>query len=349
MYGLYQIIYFTIIDILNTLKSPFFIAVLGIIYFQYYKIGKLEKEVLGYKRSPLLKLIVSTLFGMLGGIITTVVFLYLGIVLIPEDFIYILFTAILLSLFNPRYMCFAYAGGVVSIISLIFDYPDIKIPEIISVVAILHIVESILILLDGWRSKLPVFFETRHNLIGGFNMNRFWPIPFVVFIGDGLIYPITLMAILSYGDYSVSEYPRKKILKTSLTLFLYSLTLLYMAKTFNNLFIAPLFSIFGHEIIILLNNYLEKRRDPIFPSSNKGLKILDVLPGIGKIIGIEHGDILLKINGIEVNNEKDVEDLIKVGRGRVNIEFFNLRNGVSTVDYKGKEKSLGLITVPRDF
>lgn len=349
MYGLYQIIYFTIIDILNTFKSPFFIAVLGIIYFQYYKIGNLEKEVLGYKRSPLIKLIASTLFGMLGGIITTVIFLYLEIVLIPQDFIYILFAAIFLSLFNPRYMCFAYAGGVVSIISLIFGYPDIKIPEIISVVAVLHIVESILILLDGWRSKLPVFFETKKSLIGGFNMNRFWPIPFVVFIGDGLIYPITLMAILSYADYSISEYHMKKILKTSVTLFLYSLILLYLAKTCKNLFIPPLFSILGHEIIIIANKYLEKRREPIFPSSNKGLKILDVLPGIGKKIGVERGDILLKINGIEINTQRDLDDLMKVSKNRINIQFFNLKNGVSKVDYKGKEKCLGLITVPRDF
>mgnify|MGYP006883352203 CR=1 FL=1 len=61
MYGLYQIVYFTIIDIINTLKSPFFIAVLCIIYFQYLKIGKIEKENLGYKRSALLKLFISTI------------------------------------------------------------------------------------------------------------------------------------------------------------------------------------------------------------------------------------------------------------------------------------------------
>ena len=238
MYGLYQIIIFTIIDILNTIKSPFFIAILLIIYFQYYRIGRIEEENLGYKRSPMLKLIVSTLFGILGGIITTVVFLYLGVVIIPLDFMYILIVTIVLSLINPRFMCFSYGGAVVSFSKLLLGYPNIQISQVMSVVAVLHIMESILIILDGWRSKLPIFLDTETGSIGGFNMNRFWPIPFVIFIGDGLIHPIPFMAIISYGDYSVSSYPRRKILRTSFSLFIYSLILLYITKTSNNLLLA---------------------------------------------------------------------------------------------------------------
>lgn len=350
MYGLYQIIYFTIIDILNTLKSPFFIAVLLIIYIQYFKIGNIEKETLGYKRSPLLKLISSTLFGMLGGVIATVLFLYLGIVLIPKDFIYILFTAIILSIIKPRYMCFAYAGGVVSLISLLFGYPQIKTDQIISVVAVLHIVESILILLDGWRSKLPVFLETKKNLIGGLNMNRFWPIPFVVFIGDGLIYPITLMAILSYSDYSISSYPNRKILSTSLLLFIYSTILLYITHSIENSFIPPLFSILGHEFIIWINKYKEDKKVPIFASTRRGLKVLQVMPnGIGKSVGIKTGDILIRINGLEVRDKNDLRDIMKINNDNLRVEYFDLKKGMSSVIYKGKKNSLGLITVPREF
>ncbi len=350
MYGLYQIIYFTIIDILNTLKSPFFIVILCIIYFQYYKIGKLEKGVLEFKRSPLLKLISSTVFGIIGGIIATVIFIYLGIVLIPKDFIYILFTAVFLSIINPRYMCFAYAGGVVSLISIIFGYPDIKTNEIITVVAVLHIVESLLIILDGWRNKLPVFFETEKDLIGGFNMNRFWPIPFVVFIGDDLIYPITLIAMLSYGDYSTSSYPNKKVLNTSVTLCIYSLLLLYIANKIANPFIPPIFSILGHEFIIWINKYREKGKSPVFASTRKGLKVLEVMPyGIAKSIGIRPGDILFTVNGLEIKNKKDIRDAMKIKNTQIKIEFFNLKSGLSSEIYNGNKKSLGLITVPRDF
>lgn len=350
MYGLYQIVLFTIIDILNTIKSPFFIAVLLIIYFQYYKIGRLEKENIGYKRSTIIKLIGSTLFGILGGIITTVVFLYLGVVVIPLDFIYILIVTILLSLINPRFMCFSYGGGVVSLLSLILGYPNIQISQVMSVVAVLHIIESILIILDGWRGRTPVFLDTETGLVGGFNMNRFWPIPFVIFIGDGLIHPITFMAIISYGDYSVSSYPKKKILRTSLTLFLYSIALLYITKTVNNLFIPPLFALIGHEIIILQNKIIENKNIPIFTPTRRGVKVLEVCPNsIGEKIGIKSGDILLKINGVEIKNKNDIEDIMKLGREIFNIEFFNLKLGLLNKSYKGKRKSLGLITVPRDF
>lgn len=350
MYGLYQIVYFTIIDIINTLKSPFFITVLCIIYFQYAKIGKIEKENIGYKRSALLKLIISTIFGIIGGIITTVAFLYLGVVAIPQDFIYILIASIFLSLINPRYMCFSYGGSVIALSSLIIGYPKIHIPQVMSVVAVLHIVESILILLDGWRNRLPVFFEAKNQIVGGFNMNRFWPIPFVIFIGDGLIQPITLMAILSYGDYSISLYPRKKVIKTSLVLFLYSIILLYISKTIDNFFIPPLFALLGHEYIILQNKMVENKSIPIFTSFDKGVKVLEVLPNtVAHKLGIKTGDILLKINGVEVNSNKDLEDIMNLRINRMEIEFFNMKYGLTTKKYYGKRKPLGLIIVPRDF
>lgn len=350
MYGLYQIVLFTIIDILNTIKSPFFIAVLLIIYFQYYKISNIEKNNIGYKGSPMINLIVSALFGILGGIITTVVFLYLGVVIIPLDFIYILIVTIILSLINPRFMCFSYGGAVVSLFSLTVGYPNIQISQVMSVVAVLHIIESILIILDGWRSKLPILLETQAGLIGGFNMNRFWPIPFVIFIGDGLIHPITFMAIISYGDYSVSSYPRRKILKTSFSLFLYSIILLYIAKTAENLFLPPLFALLGHEFIILQNARMENKSTPIFTAPARGLKILEVIPNsICKEIGMGSGDILLKINGVEIKTMGDTEDIMEIENNKLNIEYFSLKSGLSMKRYRGKKKNLGIITVPRDF
>lgn len=350
MYGLYQIVLFTIIDILNTLKSPFFIAVLCIIYFQYYKIGRIEKEIIGYRRNAALKLIRSTAFGIFGGIITTVLFIYLGVVIIPKDFMYILIAAIGLSFINPRYMCFSYGGGVVSLSSLLLGYPKIQISQVMSVVAVLHIVESILILLDGSRDKLPILFEARNEIVGGFNMNRFWPIPFVVFMGDGLIQPITLMAILSYGDYSISSYPRNKIIRTSLVLFLYSIILLYISKVIENPFIPPIFALLGHEYIILRNKRIEDKRYPIFTSPNKGVKVLEIMPSsIADKLGIKTGDILLKINGIEINEKRDLEDIMLLNPKRLNFELFDIRTGLSTKKYNGKRKSLGLVIVPRDF
>lgn len=350
MYGLYQIVIFTIFDILNTLKSPFFILVFGIIYFQYYQIGKVEKQYLGFKKSPLLKAITSTFFGILGGVITTVVFLYLGVVAIPMDYLYILFVVIILSFFDSRFMCFSYGGAVVSLANLIFGYPKIEISQVMSVVAVLHIVESLLILVDGWRSKMPLYFERQHITVGGFKMNRFWPVPFVIFIGDGLIHPITLMAILSYGDYSISSFPKRKAARTSVILLIYSVILLYISKTARTLFAAPIFALLGHEFIIHINKRKEAKKEPIFVPLEKGVKVLEVVPGsIGHKLGLKIGDVILRINGVEVNDARDLEDFMRLDFNKLKIEYFNMKSGLRTKAYYGKKKPLGLIIVPRDF
>lgn len=347
MYGLYQILYYTIIDIYNTMKSPFFIAVIAIIYFQYYKIGKLEKEVLEKSRSALLKTLISTVFGIFGGIIVTIIFIYLGVQVDPKEFMYILISAIILSLINPRYMCFAYAGGLLSLTSIIFDYPKIDVRQIMAIVAVLHMIESILVFFDGNSGNLPTYYN-KGELIGGFNMNRFWPIPFVVFIGDDLIRPITLMAIISYGDFTVSSYPRMKTIKTSILLFVYSTILLILALKLESGIIPAIFAVVGHEFIVLLNQYGEKRKPPIFTTPAKGSRILGVKPrSVGKTLGLKTGDILISINEIKILDKRDLHDLKYMNPKEYRIRYFNHKTGIKHKIYRGKRKTLGLVLLPR--
>ena len=347
MYGLYQILYFTIIDIYNTMKTPFFIAVIAIIYFQYYKIGKLEKEVLEESRSALLKTIISAVFGIFGGIVVTIVFIYLGVAVDPKEFMYILISAIILSLINPRYMCFAYAGGLLSLSNIVFDYPKIDVKQIMAIVAVLHMIESILVFLDGNSSNLPTYYN-KGELIGGFNMNRFWPIPFVVFLGDDLIRPITLMEIISYGDFTVSSYPRIKTIKTSILLFIYSSILLLLAMKLESGIIPAIFAIVGHEFIILMNQYREKKRTPLFTIPRKGTRILGVKPrSVGKTLGLKTGDILISINEIRIWSKRDLHDLTYMNPKEYRIRYFNHKTGIKHKIYRGKRKTLGLVLLPR--
>lgn len=351
MYGLYQIVLFTIKDILYTLKSPFFLLILGIIYFQYRKIGEMEKEILGSRKNSLIKVFTSTIFGIFGGTIASIIFIYLGIVINPKDFIYILVAAITLSLINPRYMCFSYGGSIISLMNLIFGFPKIDVSSVMSVVAVLHLVESILVLLDGNRNRVPVFMEEGTRVIGAFNMNRFWPIPFVIFIGNDFIFPVTLIAILGYSDYAISTYPNGKTKKTSFTLFLYSLILLFLSKTPSFLYFSPIFGLVGHEFIILRNKKKEKSGIPLFTPSIKGVKVLEVLPnGIGSKLGIKTGDILLTINGIKIRDKKDIEDILFMKPDKLRLEFYNRNKGLTIKTYEGNNKeykSLGLVIVPK--
>ncbi len=69
--------------------------------------------------------------------------------------------------------------------------------------------ESLLILIDGKTMRTPIFMERDGQIIGGFVLNRFWPVPFTIFINGKIIYPATIIAILGYGDYALTNYPEK--------------------------------------------------------------------------------------------------------------------------------------------
>lgn len=338
MYGLYQIVYFTIIDILKTLYSPFFLLITIILYFQYNRTVQ----------SPIKATITSIVYGVLGGIIATVSFIYLEVQVIPKDFIYIFIVAILLSLIDLRFICFAYGGSIVVFSNLIFGYPQIDSYEIMVVVAVLHMIESLLILLNGGSQKMISYFYIKEDMVGGFVFNRFWPIPFVIFIGDTMIRPITLIAILSYGDFTISNYPKRKTIETSIILLLYSSFLLIITFINKNKFIPPLFALLGHEAIMLFNKYREINKYPLYSDPLRGVRVLDIYSGtIASKLGIKRGDIILSINGVTVNSEKDIKDIIYTNPQKLTIKYFNITKGIVKKTYKGQKKTLGIVTFPK--
>ena len=339
MNGLYQIMYFTLIDIKNTLLSPFFIIIFAIIYYQYNQFKS--------SRSTLVRTLNSLFYGILGGFVTTIAFIYLEVVIIPKDYMYILAISLLLSMIDTRYMCFAYSGSLITLSSIIFGYPRIDNRDIMLVAATLHIVESILVLINGSKDREPTLFQHEDITVGGFSMNRFWPIPFVVFIGHDLIKPVTLMAVLNYGDFTLS-YPENKRIFSGILMLIYSSILLLITKSILNPVIPPLFAILGHEFIIYINKLIEQNRVPIFSPPIKGVRVLDILNnGIGKDMGIEIGDIIISINGVTVYDDRDLNNIELLNSGNTKILYFNRKKGITEKTYKGKRKTLGILVVPR--
>ena len=54
MYFFFQILHYSVYNVLSVLKSPLFWVVVGILFLQYRKTAKMEKEILGTnKLSPL--------------------------------------------------------------------------------------------------------------------------------------------------------------------------------------------------------------------------------------------------------------------------------------------------------
>jgi hypothetical protein len=102
-----------------------------------------------------------------------------------------------LLLIHPRFLCFAYAGGIVGLAALFVRaaatvYPElaeysisgallkIHIPALLVLVGLLHLIESLLIFLGGHRGYTPLYYKhPTGDVVGGFSLQRFWPMPLV--------------------------------------------------------------------------------------------------------------------------------------------------------------------------
>lgn len=103
--------------------------------------------------------------------------------------------AIFLLLFNPRFLCFAYAGGVIATFSLAIRYLEpywpvlgeiellrgiaqIHLPGLLALIGVLHLTESFLIYLSGHLGFSPIYLKTpAGEIVGGYSLQRFWPLP----------------------------------------------------------------------------------------------------------------------------------------------------------------------------
>ena len=319
--------------------------VITIIFLQYKKIGTLEKR--------LYNTLISTAFGLLGGLIASIIFILMGTTINPKDFYFLLPLALGLSLISPRFICFSYAGGIIALLSLIIGYSDINVSGILMVVGVLHLVESFLILVDGNAMRSPVFMEREGDVVGGFVLNRFWPVPFIIFINGNIIYPATVMAISGYGDYALTNYPEKKARESAGILFIFSVILIVFAKLSMNYeifkYIGAIFSPLGHEIVIKIGQKKEENGKYLFKPSSQGLKILDVLPkSIGKRLNLESGDIIISLNGNRIYSDRDVEGILSHSPNYIWMEILNRDRRLITKefqDYKNGINNLGLLTV----
>ena len=173
------------------------------------------------------------------------------------------FTALLLMLIQQRFV-FCVCGGVLSVLHLVFGFPQgFSVAQVMALVAVLHLIEALLIYLTGSIYLFPVYVSNpRGEVVGGFNLQKFWPLPLVVFfaglypdpevlkglidmpdwwplikagfsgVGDGneVVYSmLAVPAVLGYGDIATTTTPREKTRRTAGELAGFSVILLLLA------------------------------------------------------------------------------------------------------------------------
>ena len=381
VFNITMAILYTIIFII---RNPFYWLIILLVYLQYRRIAKMEKKIIGInKESTFVRVLKSSAIGIIGGLMGSFIIIFLGITISVNDFVYIIILAVILMLIHPRFLCFSYAGGIIAVFSLTLGYPKINVPSIMAVVAILHLIESFLIWLDGDTTKVPIFIQRNNRIVGGFNMLKFWPIPFIVLIvqtqtiiqggltasdwwpifksshlfssSENLVFLMAgVIAALGYGDIAVTEFPKKKVRSSAKNLFIYScilLTLSIFASYYDVFkFIAALFSIIAHEILIQIGRNKELKGNPIFTAPSRGIKILDIIPkSPADKIGLRTGDVILSLNGFTVNSKEDIKQLLFYKPNYITVEYFNKKGILTKKDFNNHNNinGLGVLTVPK--
>lgn len=368
--------------------SPIFWVVMLLVFSQYRRINNLERSLFGVTFSSVGRQVWrSLLYGLLGGVAGSFLLVLVGVSLSGAGIVYLWPVAIALMLINPRFMCFAYAGGLVSLSHLIFGFPDLEIPQILALVAVLHMVESLLIFLTGHLDPTPVIVKKPSGeLVGGFNLLKFWPIPVAVMLavtielpeltgdlirmpewwpllrprelpppGKELVYSLFLVtAALGYSDLALTCRPREKARRSAGHLALYSLALLAAAigASFYSplLVVAAVIAPLGHELVVQLGNRRELGGRAIYTPPPRGAMVLATVPGgLGEGLGLVPGEVILEVGGRELFSPAELAGIL--GElvppwEMVTLQPVGSYHQVRYLTVEGETRDLGVIFVP---
>ncbi|HPZ43615.1 MAG TPA: PDZ domain-containing protein [Bacillota bacterium] len=344
---------------LNLHFLPLFLMVMLIIAMQYRRMEKMRESFYGRGTGRTWHdLFVAAGLGLVGGLLGSYLMIFIGLTLSESGLIYLWPVAILLMLINMRFLCFSYAGGLLALASLLFGFPDIKVPQILALVAILHLVESFLIFSSGHLGAVPAYIKGPGGRItGGFTLQKFWPIPLVVLaviaggsvVEGGIEMPgwwpllkpgvpgdpqtltyiiMPVVAALGYGDLTIARTPLEKSRLSALYLSIYSLVLLILAvlseESRSFALAAALFSFLGHEAVIYIGRGIEFREKPLYVPPEQGVRVLDVLPdGPAWRAGIRSGDVLLAIDGVNVENKMDLANRLQGAVSPLTVDYWS--------------------------
>ncbi|HEX6988832.1 MAG TPA: PDZ domain-containing protein [Bacillota bacterium] len=315
---------------------------------QYRRLAETERALYGRTRIHVFPATARALaHGLLGGVLASYLLVFTGVALGGNDLAYLWPVALLLMLLQPRFLCFSYAATLVSLSSLLTGWPQVNIPGLVGLVAVLHVVEGILVWLGGDRGALPVSIRHRDgDVVGGFHVQRFWPVPLVAVLGmslppalqgEAIAMPdwwpllglseqalaaqgLTLVlwpaaAALGYSDVAVSVEPLARSRRAAGHLLLYSLTLLLLAIAASRwaplLWVAAVASGGLHEWMIQAGLRSEFGGQPRFRAVDDGVAVLDVFPGsFADVMGLRRGDVIRRVNGRNVANRRELADVL---------------------------------------
>jgi hypothetical protein len=381
-------------EISGFIVNQMFWVLILVIIFLYKKTSNIEFAMLKNRLSLRDKMSSSLFNGFIGGLFGSLLVVLLGITIeryapyhqgaLASGITYVWIIAILMSLINIRYLCFSYAGGLVALVSLIFGFPNVYVPGLMALVGLLHLIESFLIWIDGYSFSVPIFVKKGSGkIVGGYIMNRMWPIPLVLL---ALSYPLLtgisqiadismpiwwpllnqnqafeylpflVPVVLGYGDVALTQVPEKRCRKSAYRLAVYSVILIVLsiaaAKLLLFAYIAALFAPLAHEALIIWGKKEEEEGKALFDAMGEGICVLYTRENSpAKQMQLEPGDRILSINNNTLYSENQLMEYLGTYPTFIWLEVKKPDGSIKTKEYKNYRegiKSLGILIVPRN-
>jgi hypothetical protein len=373
--------------------NPILYLFLFFIYLHYRRQMNLERQLFAVRiQSPLLQTIRSVGMGVTAGFLISLLAGALGVVVQVQDLWLLWGLAILMALIRLRFLCFAYAAAMLSILNGIAQLiptwssvPGIgpvwemigqaKPLPLLALVAIMHLMEAVLVRWNGGKDASPLFVEgKRGRIVGAYLLHSFWLTPLVMFVQldngamSGSLYPgwpffspeattfglMLLPTVTGFSDMTQTMTPRQKSTQIARNLAGYAIILLALTVLAvlvpPLLIIAALFALIGHEGLFFKSQIQERQSSPYFIQSSRGVKVMGVMPGTrAEEIGIVPGEIIVKVNGINVRNKEDLYPALQANSAFCKMEVLTHGGELKFVQcavYAGNHHQLGIIVVP---
>ena len=373
------------------------IAIFGMVFYrQNKKTAVMQKMIVGESiNSPFELTISQIVVGILAGVVGSVILSYLGVMFDENSAIFLIFLVSLMFMFvNPKLICFSYSGALIGLISVILsqiamsnkgvvvnffgtninmvdiDILKIDVVALMSLVGVLHIIEGLLVVIDGRKGAIPVFSNKEGNIIGGFALKRYWILPIALMLMSlstagaastagassyvptpdwwPLIKPsmsaaefnrvvismLPLFGGLGFSSVTFTQSKAKKTYTSGALIACFGVLLTLVAQLGNiNFFTKILVLIFApvaHEGMLFLNKYIEKKGKNKFVSTKDSIMVLDVAPNTPA------HEMGIKSGDliVEINNRKieSEEQIITIMTGTSN--FFWLKIKKPTGEFK---------------
>lgn len=363
-----RILLYTLKAIAFALTEPYYVIILVILGLFLYRKNKrttvMQKMIIGTPvNSPLELTISQIVIGIFAGALASAIMSYFGIIFDESSSVDLIFLiSIVLMFFNPKFICFSYSASLLGILSMLFAYIayitknpamnmlNIDVVAIMSMVAVLHFVEGILIFIDGKTGYIPVFTNKDGKIIGGFALQRYWVVPIAMFfmlhnidastlssasrmsmpnwwpllkgsistdvLKNAVISLMPFYGVLGYSSITFTKDKKQKAAMSGGFTIIYSLVLFGLAQlAVLNLFFKILVLIFApaaHEAMMIFQRYLEVKGKPKYISGEDGIMVLEVAPNSpANEMGIKSGDLLIEVNNMRIEDEKKVMEAIR--------------------------------------